>query len=285
MTTIAHTGFRFPEGARWHDGSLWFSDMHTGEVFRSTGGSARPELVAELDDYPSGLAWLPDGTLVVSSMKRRQVVRVNEDGTTDVHADLSGHTDAPINDMVFDPVSEQLFVGGFGYDLWGGADQRPGPVFAVGVDGAVSVACPDLVFPNGSVLLPGSRTLVVAETWGARLSAFTIDDAGALIERRVWADLPSGATPDGTCVDGEGGVWVSDINNGRFLRVVDGGEVTDTVAIGDRCATDCVLGGEDGRTLFLLTANSWQPPETEVREGRIETVRVGVAAALDDARA
>jgi sugar lactone lactonase YvrE len=256
--------------------------MHTGEVFRSAAGTGRPEVITTVEDFPSGLAWLPDGSLLVSSMTRRQVVRVAADGSTSVYADLSGHTDAPINDMVLDPGSGHLVVGGFGYDLWGGAPQQPGPIFDIAPDGTVTVARDDMIFPNGAIVLPGSRTLVVAETWAARLTAFTLDADGGLRDRRVWADLPTGATPDGLCVDSEAGVWVSDISNGRFLRVLAGGTVTDTVSVPGRCPADCVLGGDDGRTLYLLTSNSWHPPETEVREGRIETVRVDVPAVADE---
>ncbi|GAA0240715.1 SMP-30/gluconolactonase/LRE family protein [Cryptosporangium japonicum] len=268
-----YDGLRFPEGARWRDGRLWFSDMHTGEVFRADPASGKPpEVVARIDDQPSGLGWSADGSLLVSSMTRRLVIRVGPDGTQSVFADLSGHTDAPINDLVVDD-DGRVYVGGFGYDLYADAPQRPGPIFVLEPDGRARVARDDLVFPNGAVVLPGSRTLVVAETWAARLTAFTITGDGDLVDRRVWAPLPAGATPDGLCVDAESGVWVADISNGRFLRVRDGGEVTDRIDVGDRAPADCALGG---RTLYLLTANSWQPSETGVRAGRVETVEVSV---------
>lgn len=270
-----YDGLRFPEGARWHDGMLWFSDMHTGEIFRADAAAGKaPEVAAQIDDQPSGLAWLGDGSLLVSSMLRRVVVRDDLRGHQSVYADLSGLTEAPINDMVL--ARGTLYLGGFGYDLYGDAPQKPGPLFAITEANAVTVAADDLVFPNGSVVLPDDTTLVVAETWAARLTAFDILESGSLGNRRVWADLPDGSTPDGLTVDVRGGVWVSCITNERYIRVVEGGEVTDIVDVPGRCPADCALGGDDGRSLFLLSANSWQPSETEVRQGRIDTVRVDV---------
>lgn len=269
-------GFRFPEGARWHDDRLWFSDMHTGEVFRfdpETG--AAPEVVTRIEDQPSGLGWLADGSLLISAMHRRVVLRDDLRGGQTIYADLSGMTAAPINDLVVDD-SGTAYVGGFGYDLYADAPPRPGPIFAVPADGPPRLVEEEMVFPNGAVILPGTRTLVVAETWAARLTAFEIGPDGALADKRVWAELPEGSTPDGLCVDLEGGIWASCIGNGRYLRVVAGGEVTDAIEVPGRCPADCVLGGSDGRSLFLLTANSWRPSETEGREGRIEVVTVEV---------
>ncbi|MFF5185667.1 SMP-30/gluconolactonase/LRE family protein [Streptomyces sp. NPDC000345] len=274
--TRLYSGFRFPEGGRWHDGRLWFSDMHTGEIFRvDPDGDQLPEVVTRIDDQPSGLGWLADGSLLISSMLRRVVLKHAPDGSQSVHADLSAMTDAPINDMVVDE-SGTAYLGGFGYDLYAGAPQENGPVFAIPPTGEARVADSDMVFPNGAVILPGTRTLVVAETWAARLTAFDIGEDGELSGKRLWAPLPAGSTPDGLCVDAEGGVWVSCIVNGRFIRVLAGGEVTDVVDVPGRCATDCVLGGHDGRSLYLLTSNSWQPADTEERQGWIETVRVDV---------
>jgi len=190
-------------------------------------------------------------------------------------ADVSALTDAPINDLVTDAAG-RTFLGGFGYDLYADAPQKPGPIFRIDPDGTPAVVEDDMVFPNGSVILPGTSTLVVAETWAARLTAFDIDDHGDLTHKRVWAELPAGSTPDGICVDAAGAVWVSSIGTSQFLRVEAGGRVTQVIAVGGRCATDCVLGGAQGTTLFLLTSNSWQPSETSTREGRIEAVEVEV---------
>lgn len=277
--SLIFSDLRFPEGARWHENRLWFSDMHTGQVFKSNPAARTMEEVAVVDDQPSGLGWLPDGSLVVSSMLRRKVQRVSEDGTVSEYADLSTLTDAPINDLVTDR-SGRTFIGGFGYDLYGDAPQAPGPIFRVDLDGAPTLVESDMVFPNGSAILPGTTTLVVAETWAARLTAFDINDNGDLANKRVWAELPAGSTPDGICVDAQGAVWVSSITTGQFLRVEAGGRITTSISVDGRCAADCVLGGPDGTTLFLLTSNSWQPSETATKQGRIEAVEVDVPRAV-----
>lgn len=273
--TLIFSDLRFPEGARWHGDQLWFSDMHTGQVFRSDPSTRTLQEVLVVDDQPSGLGWLPDGSLLVSCMLDRVIRRFGPDGELSDFADLSGLTRDPINDLVTDDRG-RTFVGGFGYDLYADAPQRPGPIARVDPDGQVTIVEKDMVFPNGSVILPGTATLVVAETWAARLTAFDIAADGSLGNKRVWAELPEGSTPDGTCVDAAGAVWVSSIGTSTFLRVEEGGHVTRTIDVAGRCATDCVLGGPDGRTLFLLTSNSWQPSETTGRHGRVEAITVEV---------
>jgi sugar lactone lactonase YvrE len=273
--SLIFSDLRFPEGARWHRDQLWFSDMHTGQVFRSDPAARTLEEVVVVDDQPSGLGWLPDGSLLISCMLDRTVRRLGPDGGLTDFADVSAHTDSPINDLVTE-ASGRTFLGGFGYDLYSDAPQKPGPIFRIDPDGSSTVVERDMVFPNGSIILPGTSTLVVAETWAARLTAFDIDERGDLTNKRVWAELPEGSTPDGVCVDAAGAVWVSSISTSQFLRVEEGGRVTQVITVAGRCATDCVLGGPDGTTLFLLTSNSWQPGETEVRQGRIEAVEVDV---------
>ena len=248
--------------------------MHTGQVFRGNPAARTLEEVTVVEDQPSGLGWLPDGSLLVSCMIDRKVRRLDPDGKLTVFADLSGLTDAPINDLVTDDRG-RTFLGGFGYDLYADAPQKPGPIFRIGPDGRAALVEDDMVFPNGMVFLPGTSTLVVAETWAARLTAFDVDERGDLAGKRTWAELPPGSTPDGICVDGAGAVWVSSIATSQFLRVEAGGRVTRTIDVAGRCATDCVLGGPDGTTLYLLTSNSWQPPETTGRAGRIEAVPTG----------
>lgn len=273
--SLIFSDLRFPEGARWHDDQLWFSDMHTGQVFRADPAARGLQEVVVVDDQPSGLGWLPDGSLLISCMLGRQVRRLDPDAGLSVFADVSSLTDAPVNDLVTDAAG-RTFLGGFGYDLYGDAPQRPGPIFRIDGDGTPTVVAQDMVFPNGSVFLPGTSTLVVAETWAARLTAFEVDDTGALVDKQVWAELPAGSTPDGICADAAGGVWVASITTSQFLRVEAGGRITRTVTVDGRCATDCVLGGPAGTTLFLLTSNSWQPSETSSRAGRIEAVEVEV---------
>ena len=273
--SLIFSDLRFPEGARWHENQLWFSDMHTGQVFRSTPAARTLEEVVVVGDQPSGLGWLPDGSLLISCMLDRKVRRLGPDGAVSDFADVSMLTDAPINDLV---TSEEglTFLGGFGYDLYANAPQKPGPIFRIDRDGTPALVEKDMVFPNGSVILPGTSTLVVAETWAARLTAFDVGEHGRLLNKRVWAELPAGSTPDGICADAAGGVWVSSIGTSQFLRVEAGGRVTRAITVEGRCATDCVLGGPGGTTLFLLTSNSWQPSETTSREGRVEAVEVEV---------
>jgi len=269
---VVFDGLRFPEGCRWHDGRLWFSDMHTGTLYSANPDTADLRIEFTVDARLSGIDWLPDGTLVVSSMLDRKVLRRRPGGEVEIHADLSAATPYPINDLIVDR-SGRIIVGGFGYDLYGGGEKQPGPLIGVGADGTVDVLADDLDFPNGMVLL-SDGTLVVAETWGAQLRAYDIAETGALENGRIWAALPEGSTPDGICSDAEDAVWVSSIVNGRFLRVREGGEVLDSVELEGRLAVDCILGGADGRTLLMSTANSFQPDETEVREGRIERLRL-----------
>jgi sugar lactone lactonase YvrE len=269
---VVFDGLRFPEGCRWHDGRLWFSDMHTGTLYSADIETADLRIEFTADARLSGIDWLPDGTVVVSSMLDRRVLRRRLDGQVEVHADLSAVTPYPTNDLLVDR-SGRIIVGGFGYDLYGGGEQQPGPLIGVEPDGSVHVLADDLVFPNGMVLLTDG-TLIVAETWGARLRAYDFDADGALLNSRIWAELPEGSTPDGICRDASDAVWVSSIVDGHFLRVREGGEILDSIDIGERLAVDCILGGDDGRTLLMSTANSFQPDETEVREGRIERLRL-----------
>lgn len=272
------TGIRFPEGNRWHEGRLWYSDMHTGEVFSIDPASATgPRLEATVDGQSSGLGWLADGRLIVSSMESRTVVAVEPSGSTSVFADLSAAEPSLLNDLVVDTDTGRTYIGAFGYDLYGGEELRPGPLYVIDPDGSFRLAADGLVFPNSANVLPRTRTLVVSETWGGRLTAFDIEPDGSLTGRREWAALPTGVTPDGSTVDAEGAVWVCSVDTGEFLRVVEGGEVTDRIDAPGRCAIDCALGGEDGRTLYLATADSYDPGTTaQTRAGRISAVRVAV---------
>ena len=139
-------------------------------------------------------------------------------------------------------------------------------------------AADDLAFPNGTVITPDGKTLIVAETFAHRLTAFDVAADGALSNRRVFAEIER-CFPDGICLDAEGAVWVADARNPRVLRVLDGGRVERTVATGDRCAFACMLGGADRTTLYVCTAPASGPQMADKREGRIETVRVDVPAA------
>jgi sugar lactone lactonase YvrE len=267
-------GLRFPEGPRWHDGAFYFSDMHAGQVLRiSADGKA--ETVAEVPNDPSGIGWLPDGRMLVVSMKDRRLLRQEPDGLVEV-ADLSSVATWHCNDMVVDAAG-RAYVGNFGFDLHAGGAPRKAAMALVHPDGRIETAAEDLSFPNGTVITPDGKTLIVGESFGGCLTAFDIDADGRLSNRRLWAQL-EGAVPDGICLDADGGIWVASPVSASLLRVLEGGEVTDRIAV-ETQAFACMLGGEDGRTLHICTAGDSDPAKTGVRDGKIEVVEVDVPRA------
>lgn len=268
-------GLRFPEGPRWHGHLLFVSDMHAGRII-TVSEHGEVATFAEVPGQPSGIGWDPDGHLMVVSMTDRRVLKFHTDGPQ-VFADLSGLATFHCNDMVVDAAGG-AYVGNFGFDLDGGATPVPTVLIRVAPDGAASVAADDVRFPNGSVITPDGRTLIVGESFGGRLTAWDIAPDGTLSGRRVWAQL-DGAVPDGICLDAEGAVWSACPISGRVLRVLEGGEVTDVVSIDRRGAYACMLGGADRRTLFICTADASDPAETGSMRGAIETVRVDVPGA------
>jgi sugar lactone lactonase YvrE len=275
-TTIVLGGLCFPEGPRWHDGRLFFSDQHDHRVVAmSPDGTA--ETVVEVPQQPSGLGWLPDGRMLVVSMLDRRVLRL-EDGRLVEHADLSAFAPAPCNDMVVD-AQGRAYVGHFGFDMYGGESPKDASLLLVLPDGTVSVAAEPLQFPNGTVITPDGQTLIVGESMGGRLTAFTVGADGSLTDRREFAQL-QGAVPDGICLDAEGAVWIACPITGRCLRVQDGGEILDEVKVSHEFAFACMLGGDDRRTLYICTASTHVPDECRTkRDGRIESVEVDVPGA------
>jgi sugar lactone lactonase YvrE len=225
------------------------SDMFGGKV-HTVGMDGMVETVADVSAQPSGLGFMPDGTLLIASMKDRSLLRL-EDGNLILHAQLGSLVTGDVNDMVVD-AQGRAYVGNFGFDLFGGADYRNANLVMVSPTGEAQVVVEELEFPNGTVILPGGEVLIMAETWGHRLSAFNINSDGTLSDRRVFADLGEYG-PDGICLDQEGAIWISAFNHGDYLRVLEGGAITHRVDVGDRRAVACQLGGEDGRTLFCLT--------------------------------
>ena len=269
-TRIALEGLRFPEGPRWYQDRFWFSDMHDGKVIAlSLDGES--ETIVEVAGEPSGLGWLPDGRMLVVSMRDRRLLRLDPEGLTEV-ADLSSVATSHCNDMVVD-AKGRAYVGNFGFDL----HLREKPVSAnlilVHPDGRFEVAAKDLEFPNGTVITPDGKTLIVGESFGARLTAFDIAEDGTLSGRRVWAQL-QGDVPDGICLDEEGAIWVaSPVGKGGVLRVHEGGEVTSRIEV-EHEAYACMLGGPDRKTLFICTSPDSDPAKTGDRLGRIETIEV-----------
>jgi len=268
---VVQDGFSFPEGLRWRDQTMWFSDMHTGDVYSLDPDSGVLDKRLVVEDQPSGMGWLPDDSMLLSLMLRRHVLRVFPDGSTAVHADLSSLTDHPINELVVDAAGHG-YLGTFGYNIYAGDPLVQASVYLVDLDGSVSVAADAFDFPNGSVILPGTNTLVIAHSFRPELTGFEIESNGSLINRREWARLPEGSTADGLAVDSVGRVWVSSILTNEFLRVSEGGEVTARVHTPGRLAVDCVVDGRDDNVLYISTSNSIQPAETKVRQGSIQRV-------------
>ena len=284
-------GFHFTEGPRWHDGALWFSDMHGRRVLRARIDDAAavgaPEVVAELaDDRPSGLGWLPDGRLLLVAMQSRRLLRREPDGTLVEHADLSSVARGSINDMIV-AADGTAYVGDMGMLLFTDppTERVPGQTIRVDPDGRVTVAADDLAAPNGHILTEDGRTLIVAESAGACLTAFTVAPDGSLGDRRTYASLEPAAgrhvaAPDGACLDAEGAVWLAEVIGRRAVRVREGGEVTDVVECEGGSPFACVLGGDDRRTLLLCVAGTHDHHVAE-REttGRIDALRVEVPGA------
>jgi sugar lactone lactonase YvrE len=266
-------GFSFPEGLRFHEGRIWFSDMHTGEILSIDPDDGSSKVEHSIDDRPSGLGWLDDGSLLVSSMLSRQVLRLHPGGSQSVHADLSHLEEHPTNELLVDD-NGQAFLGSFGYDIYADAPLVPAKVYRIAPDGTVTVAADGFDFPNGTVILPGTRTLVIAHSFRPELTAFEIEPDGTLTHRRVWAELPEGTTTDGTAVDSLGRVWVSALQTSEYLRVSEGGEITCQLAVPGRLAVDVVVDARDDDVVYLATSNHIQPAETTVKLGAIERVQL-----------
>ena len=273
--TVVADGLAFAEAPRWHDGMLWFSDFYTHKVSR-IDPNGRQTAVLEVPGQPSGLGWLPDGRLLVVSMTDRRLLRQDPDGLT-VVADLGALAPYHCNDMVVDRHG-RAYIGNFGFDLVGRAPVKPTVLLMVTPDGEVRVAADDLLFPNGCVITPDGKTLIVAETFGKRLTAFDVSDDGSLSGRRIWAEL-DGASPDGICLDAEGAVWVASPTTAEFIRVREHGEITDRIA-SENQAIACALGGADRRTLYMITGRVSKPEKSLAeRNGRILALQVDVPGA------
>jgi sugar lactone lactonase YvrE len=274
-TTVLADGLRFPEGPRWHDGLLYFSDQHAGLV-RTVSPAGDLGAVVAVPNRPSGLGWDPHGRLLIVSMDDRRLLRLDGDTLVEV-ADLSGLAPWHCNDMVVDSAG-RAYVGNFGFDLDGGAEPCSTNILRVDPDGSVTEAATEMRFPNGTVITPDGGTLVVGESWSGCLTAFTVGADGALTDRRLWAQL-DGAVPDGICLDAEGAIWSACPLTGRVVRVREGGEVTDVVTVDRTGAYACMLGGPEGTTLFVCTADSSHPGETGSMRGAIEVCAVDVPGA------
>lgn len=279
------TGLGYPECPRWHDGSLWISEMWSQAVVRFDPAGRREVVRQFTNDQPGGLGWLPAGELVVVGMESRILHRLSADRVgSGIHADLTSVSPWALNDMVIGKTGD-AYVSQVGFDLADGTS-RPGPSPLIRVDpgGSASVAAEGLVVPNGMALSAGGETLVVAETFAGRLTAFTVEADGSLGNRRVLAELPPApehryARPDGICFDEEGGVWVADWRGCQVLRLTADGTVSRRIPT-DTHALAVVLGGPDRHTLFICTSPHMVRPAPDARPaGAVFTLEVDVPGA------
>jgi len=272
--TVLAEGLTFPEAPRWRMGRLWFSDMLAGRVM-NVDLEGRTEIVLETPGWTSGLGWLPDGRLLVVSMQDRRLLRLDRDGLV-VAANLETTTSFVCNDMVVDEYG-RAYVGEVGFDIHGGAPFKPAALVLVQPDGEAQVCDADLACPNGAVITPDGRTLIVAESLADRLTAFDIRANGTLSRKRVWAAV-DGLGPDGICLDAEGAIWVASPMKNALVRVAEGGRVTHRLALEPPMPIAVMLGDHDRRTLFICRAPH-PSVATKSRQGRIDTLRVGVPGA------
>ena len=278
-------GLHFGEAPRWHDGVLWFSDFFDYAV-KTVDLDGHIAVKLSIADRPSGLGWMPDGSMLIVSMTARALLRLDQ-GRLALHADLSGIATFHCNDMVVD-AEGRAYVGNFGFDLdTNEINGTLGEVLAthggatiarVDPDGSVHAAADGLMFPNGTVITPDGHTMIVAESFADRLTAYDIGDDGSLSNRRLWADL-AGRKPDGICLDADGAIWVANPVINECFRVAEGGDILDVIETDNRCFA-CMLGGPDRRTLFMLTSRYSLAVEAAVhRTGNVLIADVDVPGA------
>ena len=268
-------GLAFGEAPRWREGRLWFSDMHAHEVVAMTPDGVR-ETVVTSPTAVSGLGWLPDGRMLVVSMDDNRLMRLEADGRLVEHADLSPVSAFNPNDMVVD-AKGRAYVGNFGFPLYPRGEMKPAKMARVDPDGSVHEAADALIFPNGTVITPDGKTLIVGESFASRMTAFDVAADGGLSNRRVWATLPEAAVPDGCCLDAEGAIWVASPTTNDVIRLHEGGQVSERIDVG-RGAYACMLGGDDRKTLFVLVSDESDPELTRAnRTAGIVAVEVEVA--------
>jgi sugar lactone lactonase YvrE len=266
------SGLVFGEQPRWHEGRLWFSDWGTQEVL-AVDLDGNSEVILRASSFPLCVDWLPDGRLLVVSASDGLLLRREPDGSLVSHGDLNAVSDPPAgNELVVDGRGN-AYVNGGGFDLMAGEEFAPGIIALVAPDGSARQVADGIAFPNGMLVTPDDSTLIVAESYANRLTAFDIAADGGLSNRRVWADLQDGV-PDGICLDAENAVWYGDVPNRRCVRVREGGEVLQTIDL-DRGCFACALGGADRKTLFMV-ATKWSGAENMFegpRTGQVLTVR------------
>jgi sugar lactone lactonase YvrE len=270
------TGISFGESPRWHDGRLWFSDWGAEQLIAVDLAGAS-EVVARVQSFPFSIDWLPDGRLLIVHGRDRLLLRREPDGSLATHTDLSLLSDRGWNEIVVDGRGN-AYVNGGGFDLMAGEEFAPGMIALVAPDGSARQVADGIAFPNGMAVTPDNSTLVVAESYASRLTAFDIAADGGLSNRRVWADVGKGV-PDGICLDAEGAAWYADVPNRCCVRVKEGGEVLETIEL-DRGCFACMLGGPDRRTVFLISREWYgMDPAKGAGTGQVLTARAPVPGA------
>ncbi|MGA8209319.1 MAG: SMP-30/gluconolactonase/LRE family protein [Nocardioidaceae bacterium] len=265
MTSAFATGLVMGESPRWHGGAFWVCDWMAGEILRFAPDGER-DVVHRVVGYPFSIDWLPDGRLLATSPRGVLIERGGELVPYGAHGQ-------GWNEIVVDS-SGQAFINEVGFDLMGGEEARAGTISVVLPGGATRTVAHDVWFPNGMAVSADGRTLICAESYAHCLTAFAIGPDGSLLDRRVWAQLDEDCYPDGICLDAEGAAWYADVPRRRCVRVAEGGAVLDVVEV-DRGAFACMLGGGDGRTLFIA-ANRWGGVEGGAGEGTVLQARVAV---------
>jgi sugar lactone lactonase YvrE len=272
------TGIAFGESPRWgNDERLWFSDWGAQEVVAvDLEGNSEVMLRVDFPSFPMCIDWLPDGRLLIVSARDGLLLLREPDGSLVTHADLSGLSERghPWNEIVVDGRGN-AYINNQGFEFPGG-EFAPGTIALLTPDGTARQVAEGIAFPNGMAVTPDDSTLIVAESYGKRLTAFDIAADGSLSNRRSWADLGDGV-PDGICIDAEGAVWYGDVPNKRCVRVREGGEVLETIDL-DRGCFACMLGGTDRRTLFMV-ATEWRGPENMADGARTGQVLTAEAPA------
>lgn len=279
-TTVLANNLRFPEGPRWHEGKLWFSDYSTQRIM-NVDLNGNVQTVVTLPDLPTAHDWTPDGRLFIVSATARRLLSL-EDGELVEVADMSELVPHACGELVVDRHG-RAYVGNIGFEFGTPpAVPNPGSILLVTPEGNAQIVAEELGFPNGMVITPDGQTLIVAESYNARLTAFNIEPDGSLSHRRAWAQFDDSVTfeegrftPDGMCLDTEGAVWVA--TPGEVLRVREGARVVDRIPV-DNFPLACMLGGPERRTLFILTTTVLNPTDSNAR-GRIETIQVAVPGA------
>lgn len=268
-TKILLKDLLWPESPRWHNNKLWFSDMDAHKVM-TVDLNGYTETILEIQNRTSGLGWLPDGRLLVVSMEDCRILRLDPEGVKE-HANLSDVATLNCNDMVVDSKGG-AYVGNMGFDFFSPKPNfTPAEIILVTPEGDARIVADNMAFPNGMVITPDGKTLIVGETFAVRLTAFNIMEDGSLTDRRIWANLKTIA-PDGICLDAEGAIWVPAPGRHRVVRILEGGKITHKVKV-ETDAYACMLGGPDRDILFIATSTA------ERVKGKIEYVKVDIPGA------